>query len=351
MRRPCHRFLLSPRLACGLLALAASSVVTGHAETVPAGTRAVLVVDGIKEVRNLPVLLAERLGFFKDEGLNVTLMEGRNDVPTDEMLMDARADGAVAFYHHTILSQAEGRFTEAVIVLGGSPGLKMLVADRLKGEIRTVADLKGRRIFTGGPNSGKTTAANWLFIKAGLTPADYVGLALRPREEMAEALRAGTAAAIVAHEPDATYYQTSGVASVLANLTSIEETRRNLGSEFPTTALYLSTAFVKGHPVLTQKLVNALYRSQRYINTHSATELLPLVPAEFVGKGPLAAVYANNLQEDMQMFATNGRLDPDAATAELKAMGNYAKKFTRVAIASTYTNDFVDQAARENKRP
>jgi hypothetical protein len=49
------------------------------------------------------------------------------------------------------------------------------------------------------------------------------------------------------------------------------------------------------------------------------------------------------------MFATDGRLDEAAATTEWKVMANYAKKFTGVKIAETYTNEFVDAAARAAK--
>ena len=330
-----------------ILALALLSSL--RAEPVPPGTRVVLVVDGIKEVRNLPAILAERLGYFRDEQLTVTLMEIRDEVSSEELLMDGRADGAVAFYHHTILSQAEGKFTKAVITLGGSPAVKVMVASRLKDQVRTVADLKGRKIFTGGPNSGKTTAANWLFVHAGLTAKDFTGLPLLPRDQMAAALKDGRADAIVAHEPDATFYEQEGVASTFADLTSVAETKKHLGSVFPTTALYMANSFVAAHPALTQKLVNALYRSNQFINTHRAEEILAVLPKEIAGKTQPLETYARNLAEDMPMFATDGRLDEAAATTEWKVMANYAKKFTGVKIVETYTNEFVDAAARAAK--
>ena len=50
----------------GLLALAGASSAT------PAATpRVVLAVDGTAEIRNLPVIVAERLGYFREEGLTV----------------------------------------------------------------------------------------------------------------------------------------------------------------------------------------------------------------------------------------------------------------------------------------
>jgi NitT/TauT family transport system substrate-binding protein len=69
-------------------------------------SKIVLAVDGLKVVRNLPVLLADHLGYFKDEGLSVRLMETSASAKVDEMLTDGRVAGMVAYYHHTIVAQA-----------------------------------------------------------------------------------------------------------------------------------------------------------------------------------------------------------------------------------------------------
>lgn len=92
----------------------------------------VLAVDGLKVVRNLPVLLADHLGCFKDEGLSVTLMETSASAKVDEMLSDGRVAGMVAYYHHTIVAQSEGRACGSVITMAVTPGDELLIANRLK---------------------------------------------------------------------------------------------------------------------------------------------------------------------------------------------------------------------------
>ena len=82
-----HRFFLT-----GLVAALASSFPSPvRAQTSPDAT-VVLAVDGINVVRNLPVLLTERLGYFHDEGLQVTLKETSASKEIDEQL----AQGAIA---------------------------------------------------------------------------------------------------------------------------------------------------------------------------------------------------------------------------------------------------------------
>lgn len=306
--------------------------------------RLVMVVDRIDEVRNLPAVLAESLGYFKDEGLLVTLVEGRDEVPTDQMLADGRADASMAFYHHTFMSQAAGIPTQSVIALGISPALKLMVADRLKDQIKSPADLKGRKVFTGGANSGKTTTANWLLHHAGLGDDDIVRLPLQDRDKMAAALQSGEADAIVAHEPDASYYQAGHIAHSIADITTPEGTKKALGSLYPTTSVYLSDAYIKAHPAEVQHLVNALSRTLKYINGHKPAEVMAALPKEVAGKNP--AIFLQDLTEDMPMFATDGLMPEEAARMELKVMADFQPKYAPTDFARTFTNRFVEAARK-----
>lgn len=305
----------------------------------PAPPRVVLGVDGTGETRNLPVIVAERLGYFRDEGLTVTLVDAPAEPSPGELIKDGRADGAVAFYHHTFMSQADDHLvTRSVIAMGISPGLSIIVANRLRGEVTKLADLKGRRIFTGGGNSGKTTTANWIALHAGFGIHDYTALPLMSRDEMAAALRDGTADAIVAHQPDADFYVALGNI-MLADVTSAAGTRAALGTVFPSTALYLPKSYITAHPARVQHLVNACRRALIYIASHDAASIAAILPPKMVGKD--RAAFVRLLGEDKQMFGTDGMMPEVAARAEWQAMTALAPKYAGVAFDETFTNAFV----------
>lgn len=329
-----------------LLAVAASAILiagaSGQAHAGPV-RRVVLAVDGVLQTRNLPVLLAERLGYFRDEGLAVTLVDSLGDPGVDDLVRDGRADGAVAFYHHTFMSQADdGVVTQAVVLMGVTPGLRLMVASRLKGRVSRVADLKGLRIYAGGANSGKTTAANWLVTHAGLRADDYVRLPNVAPDRMGEALSAGTADAIVAHEPDASAYEAAGLAFPLADLESVAGTRAALGEVYPSTALYLTRSFIAAHPAEVDGLARASVRALAYLNRHSPDEVAAVLPAKMAGKDKAAFVAL--LRRDMQMFATDGRTPPAAARREWQVMSALTPKYGAVRFEATYTNAYVDRA-------
>jgi len=309
--------------------------------------RVVLVIDRINEVRNLPAALAESLGYFKEEGLLVTLTEGRDEVPTEQLLEDGRADASMAFYHHTIMSQVAGHASVSVIDLGISPALTLMVATRLKDQVKTVADLKGKKIFTGGANSGKTTTANWLMSHAGLGNNDFTRLPLQDRDKMAAALASGEADAIVAHEPDASYYQKTGAAVAIADITTPEGTKKSLGSLFPTTSVYMTEEYVKSHPDQVQHLVNALVKTLKFINSHKASEVWAALPKEIAGKD--AKTYQEDLERDLPMFFTNGLLPEADAKMEFKVFTEFQPKYAGAKFEPTYTNKFVEAALKANR--
>jgi NitT/TauT family transport system substrate-binding protein len=310
--------------------------------TPSAPQRVVLAVDGTSEIRNLPVIVAERLGYFREEGLIVTLVDAPAEPSPAELMRDGRADGAVAFYHHTFMSQADDHLvTQSVITMGVSPALSVIVAERLRGQVTTIADLKGRRIFTGGGNSGKTTTANWIALRAGFGVHGYTALPLSGRDEMAAALRDGTADAIVAHQPDADYYLAKGN-FLLADITSVEGTRATLGSVYPSTALYLSKTYIDAHPALVQHLVNACRKAVDYIREHDASTIAAILPPKMAGKD--RAAFLRLLTEDKRMFETDGVMPEAAARAEWFAMTALAPKYGAISFGQTFTNRFVDHA-------
>ncbi len=303
----------------------------------PAGTKVVLAVDGLTVVRNLPVLLAQNLGYFKDEGLEVSFMETSADAKVDAMLADGRVAGMVAYYHHTVVAQAEGRACEAVITMAVTPGYELLVANRLKGSVGSLADLKGKRIIAGGPHSAKSTVANWLVLHAGYQLADYTRLAPTDKVKIAESLRKGEADFVIAPEPDATFYQTQGVASLFADIYSVAGTRQSLGSIFPSTVLYMSTPYAKAHPDLAQHLVNAFARALKFINTHSSAEITALVPQMMTGENQEPGV----IEQGVKMFATDGVMPEDAAKMEISVLSALFPEYAKVRVADTFTNEFV----------
>jgi len=151
--------------------------------------RIVLLVDEIKQVRNLPVVIAEGLGLLRGNDFVVTVMNIRDDVPTADMLMDGRVDAVMAYYHHNVVNQSEGRKFEAIVTLGVTPGAKIMVANQSKEKYKSLSELKGARIIAGGAGSSKTTVANALVLAGGNKISDYTRIPNESKDKIVAALK------------------------------------------------------------------------------------------------------------------------------------------------------------------
>ena len=245
----------------------------------PARERIVLLVDEIKAIRNFPVVLAERLGYLD----GVTVMNIRDDTSTAQMLIDGRVDAVMAYYHHNVVNRASGRDFQAVVTLGLTPGVKVLVANHAREKYKTVKDLKGSRIIAGGPGSSKTTIANALLLAGGHSISDYTRIANESKDKIAATLKSGDADLVVAPTPDGAYYEAQGVGSVFADLTTPEGTRKILGALFPSSTVYMTADRFKGHPEIAQRLADGFVRTLRFIHSHSAEQILAIIPTEISG--------------------------------------------------------------------
>ena len=332
-------------MLCTLLCViprAVSAATGGDSQSQADKDRIVLLVDEVKAVRSFPVVLAEHLGYFADEGIPVTVMNIRDDVPYMDMLLDGRVDAVMAYYHHNIVARSEGKDIEAIVTLGMTPGVKVLVANAVREKYKTAADLKGARIITGGAGSSKTTIANYLLRAGGHELSDYTRLAAGSRDANVAALRAGTAELVVAPTPDGDFYQAQGVATVFADLTTVDGTRKSLGELFPSNTVFMTASRIKQHPEIARHLARAFVRTLKYINAHSPEEIAANIPPTIAGKIPEA--YLQVLRQEIPMYANDGRMPKSAAEGEWRVLAAFEPKYKDVDVAQTYSNAFVDEA-------
>ena len=334
------RFLLAVSVLC-LMAAHASRAETAAA----APNRIVLLVDEYKAIRNFPIILAERLGYLNDSNQIVTVMNIRDDVFHAPMLMDGRIDAVMAYYHHNIVSQSEGRYSEAIVTLGVTPGQKVLVSNQAKDKFKTLADLKGSRFIAGGAGSSKSTVANLLMLQGGHQLGDYTRLGTDGKDKNVEALRSGAADFVVAPTPDGSFYESQGVATVFADLTTVEGTKKHFGTLFPTSTVFMKSERVKSNPEIAQHLADAFVRTLKYINSHTPEEILAVIPVEISGKDRVT--YLKVLKEAIPMFANDGTMPVDGAEKEWRVLSEFNPKYKAVKLELTYTNKFADEALKK----
>src|SRR5919108_4388128 len=124
------------------LALALSLSGTAHGQAVEK-KQVTLGVGGKTALYYLPLTIAERLGHFKEQGLDVTINDFRGGAQSLQALAGGSVDVVTGAYEHTIRMQAKGQDVRALIELGRFPGIVLGVRKDRAAGYNTAADLKG----------------------------------------------------------------------------------------------------------------------------------------------------------------------------------------------------------------
>lgn len=296
---------------------------------------------GVDKIIYLPATLAQRLGYFADEGLDVELKSEASGVHAVDELLSGSVQAVMGSYDHTIDLQAKGKSVVSVVQLGHSPGEALIIAQRRHGEYRAVSDLQGATIGVTGIGSSTHFLSQYLMIAAGLKLSQSRFVPIKQGEVFIDALASGQIDAGMTSEPTISRGVMHDRAHILVDLRAPEETRRALGGSYPGVCLYLQTAWVARNRATVQKLVNALVRSLRYIQSHSAAEIAANVPESFYyGDRP---GYVRALTHAKPMFTPDGRMPADGPETVWRVLSTIDRtvKDKRLDLKRTYTTEFV----------
>ena len=317
--------------------VAVLSFASAHAEDVS------IMIGGIEKQIYLPAVLAEKLGYFDAEGLNVSLLSEPAGVEAADEMLAGAVQGVIGFYDHNIDLQALGKYTESVVQLSRVPGEVELVSNAHP-EIRSVADFKGKRIGVTGLGSSTDFLTQYLLLKAGVKFSEVTPVPVGAGDTLIAAMQHDQVQAAMTTEPTVSRLLKSGLARVLVDMRDDAGTIAALGGIYPAACLYMETAWVDTHKATVQKLVNAFVKTMRYIHTHTAEEIAALMPGDFyVGD---KAMYVKALARGKAMFTEDGRMPtggPENVLALLSAI-NPRVHDKPIDLAGTYTTAFVDAA-------
>jgi NitT/TauT family transport system substrate-binding protein len=312
------------------------------AATPTATPRVSIMVGGLEKIIYIPYMLAENLGYYKDEGLTVTLVEESAGQDAELALLAGQVDGAGGFYDHTLDLQTKGKNVEAVVTMADVPGEQLMVSNRLKDKVKTLADLKGLTIGITGLGSSTNMLASYNVVKGGNKESDYKPLPVGAGQTLIAAMQNNRIDAAVTSEPTASLLKDKKMAFTFVDMNSKQGTEAALGGKYASTSLYMTNDYVKAHPDIVQKLANAYVKTLNWMSTHTPEEIAAKVPEEYwAGNKNL---YIEALKGQLPMFTTDGKMPAGVPENVQKILSAFKPDVKDVKLDQTYTNEFVDKA-------
>lgn len=337
-----------PKLTAQVRApLAAAALLLSLSASAPAlaADKISIIVGGMEKQIYLPAVLTERLGYFKDEGLDVELINSRAGVEAENELLAGAVQGVVGFYDHTVDLQSKGKYIESIVQFSQAPGEVEMVATSSADTVKSPADFKGKTLGVTGLGSSTDFLTQYLAQRAGLKPGEYTLLPVGAGNTFIAAVKQKQIAAGMTTEPTIGQLLKTGDAQVLVDMRTPEKTEAALGGPYPAASFYVQSAWLADHKEDAGKLARAFVKTMTFIATHSAEEIAEKMPADYYQGDK--ALYVKGLAEGKAQFTPDGRMPANGPETVLKVLSGFNKNIQgkQIDLSKTYTTEFVDAAA------
>jgi NitT/TauT family transport system substrate-binding protein len=328
-------------VALGAAAVAAPALVRAQPLDKPKLT---IAVGGKNLLYYLPLTIAETLGYFKAEGLDVTIVDFAGGSKALQAVVGGSADVVSGAFEHTLLMQAKGLRLRAFVLQGRAPQVVLGVNPKTMPHYRSVADLRGRKIGVTAPGSSTNILANFVLAKAGVKPSEVSIIGVGAGPGAVAAMRAGQVDAISNLDPVITLLQRSGDLKIVSDTRIVAVADAAFGGPMPAGCLYAPQDFIDRNPRAVQALANAIVRADKWIQQAGPADIVKAVPESYLLGD--RAVYIDSFLASKGALSADGLIPEAGAATALRALQSVddALKGARFDLAAAWTNEFARRA-------
>lgn len=316
-----------------------------RAQPRPEKARLTLALGGKATLYYLPVVLAQQLDYFGEEGLTVELQDHAGGGLAEQALLNGQADLAAGAYEHTITLRQRGYNCRAFVLLGRGPQMVLGIGSHALPRIQGIAQLRGQRIGISAPDSATQSFARLMLASARVGPDEVQWVGVGTSANAAAALRDGRIEALASVDPLVGRLEFGGEIRIVGDARSLRGAQQLYGGPMPGGCLYAPQSFVLRYPATVQALANAMVRALKWLQTAGPSDIVRAVPEAYMGGD--RAIYLAALEKVRESFSPDGLLAEDAVLTAHRLVARHASVRPVVrasAPGATYTNEFVQRA-------
>jgi sulfonate transport system substrate-binding protein len=333
------------QIVAGATTLAAAGIAPRVFAQAPEKTKITLGVGGKNLLYYLPLTIAERKGYFKDFGLDVTINDFAGGSRSLQALIGGSVDAVAGAYEHTLRMQAKGQDIRAVIELLRFPSIVVAVRKSLAGKIKSAANFKGLKIGVTAPGSSTYITVLLAMSKAGLKASDASFIGIGGGASGVAAMKQGQIDVISHLDPVIAKLEADGDVVTLIDTRTEAGTRALFGGSNPASCIYAKNDFIRSNPNTVQAIVNAHYKALQWIAKATPAEVADVVPPNYLlNDRPL---YEAAFKKTREAYSVTGLMSADgmaSVASMLKALdANMAS--AKVDVSASFDHRFVDKAA------
>ncbi len=291
----------------------------------------------------LPVLLADALGFYRQEGLSVTIDEFASAARVMQALLGGSADVGAGSYEQAIQMAAEGRQVKVFVSLLRHSSRVLVIAPKARLKVKRIEDLKGATVGVAGLGSINHVFLDYVLLKHGIRPAQVRAVAIGTAASAVAAVEHDMVdAAVLSGNESTIVMRRSPAVQILLDARGTAGCRELYGVDvYPTTALLAKDAWLGSHPDEARRIAHAMQKTLAWVWTHSPEEVLEATPRRYRTENKEAELEALRISKGS--FSPDGIMPSAGPEAVRKALAYTLANVrnARFDLSQTYTNQFV----------
>jgi NitT/TauT family transport system substrate-binding protein len=332
------------------LAVGTMVAVTAGAQA-PEKKKITIAVGGKNLFYYLPLSVAERKGYFKDEGLEVEIPDFAGGAKALQALVGGSADMVSGAYEHTINMAAKKQPIKAVVLQARYSSIVLLLPREKAAKYKGPADLKGLKVGVTAPGSSTNMFVNNILAKGGLKPTDIAVVGVGAGSGAVAAMEKGEIDAMSNLDPVITQLESTGKFVAVADSRTEKGMNEIYGGDYHASVIYITDEYIKKNPNTVQAVVNAIVRANRWIAKATPQEIVDLMPDTYKGGNP--SLYKEGLLKNMIGYSEDGQMSMKAAQNVYKVLKQFEPSVIKagdsIKLDQTFDNSFARKAAAKYK--
>ena len=239
------------------------------------GLKKITVAEVAHSVFYAPQYVAHGLGYFEEEGLDVSIVltSGADNVMA--AVLSGDADIGFSGSEATIYVYNGGEKDYVMTFAGLTQKDGSFLVSREKYDNFTLNDLKGKRVIGGRVAGMPEMTFEWALRENGIDPKNDLEIDTSVAfPAMEGSFIGGNGDFVTLFEPNATSVEKNGYGYVVAYV-------GDLGGLVPYTAYNARKSYIENNPEVIKNFTKAVNKGLEYVNSHSAKEIAEIVVKYF----------------------------------------------------------------------
>ena len=328
-----------PILLTGILSVSAFTGCSPSTEET--GLTPVRLNEVVHSVFYAPQYVAQELGFFEEEGLDVTVAVGNGADKSMTALLSDSADIALLGMEAGIYVYNEGKedYPKAFAQLTQRAGNFLI--SRVEEPDFQWTDLKGKSVIGGRLGGMPELILEYVVRENGMTKGKDIEIINNiDFSSTAGAFTGNVGDYTVEFEPVASTLEQNGTGHIVASL-------GEASGYIPYTVYMTNDKFMTDRPEVIEAFTRAIYRGQQWVDTHTAEEVAEVILPQFSESNLETLTTIIDRYKSQDTWKTDPLFSEDGFTLMQDIMDQGGELSARVPFDDLVTNVFAEKVIFE----